>query len=129
MKFFMDSSKFVQGRQLAANASGCGSRRSQKGSLAQVPLPILFRTLPRPSLRCVFVHRNGDASPAAPLFHPRRMARPYKSLFLRQEESRLNPRLFYLCITCFSLEDRNIIKTSCETIRLHTVFKNFSFPY
>ena len=98
MKFFMDSSKFVQGRQLAANASGCGSRRSKIGSLAQVPLPILFRTLPRPSLRCVFVHRNGDASPAAPLFRPRRTARPYKSLFLRQTESRLNPRLFYFCI-------------------------------
>ena len=32
MKFFMDSSKFVQGRQLAANASGCGSRRSKKGA-------------------------------------------------------------------------------------------------
>ena len=59
----------------SANASGCGSRRSQKWSLAQVPLPILFRTLPRPSLRCDFVHRNGDASPAAPLFRPR----PYGS--------------------------------------------------
>ena len=46
----------------SANASGCGSRRSQKGSLAQVPLPILFRTLPRPSLRYNIVHRNGDDS-------------------------------------------------------------------
>ena len=74
----------------SANASGCGSRRSQKGSLAQVPLPILFRTLPRPSLRCDFVLRNGDASPASPLFRPRRTARPYKSLFLRQTTPRLN---------------------------------------
>ena len=46
----------------SANASGCGSRRSKKGSLAQVPLPILFRTLPRPSLRYNIVHRNGDDS-------------------------------------------------------------------
>ena len=46
----------------SANASGYGSRRSQKGSLAQVPLPILFRTLPRPSLRYNIVHRNGDDS-------------------------------------------------------------------
>ena len=46
----------------SANASGYGSRRSQKGSLAQVPLPILFRPLPRPSLRYNIVHRNGDDS-------------------------------------------------------------------
>ena len=46
----------------SASAAGCGSRRSQKGSLAQVPLPILFRTLPRPSLRYNIEHRNGDDS-------------------------------------------------------------------
>ena len=46
----------------SASASGYGSRRSQKGSLSQVPLPILFRTLPRPSLRYNIVHRNGDDS-------------------------------------------------------------------
>ena len=55
-----------------------------------MPLPILFRSLPRPSLRYDFVHRNGDASPASPLFRPRRTARPYKSLFLRQTTPRLN---------------------------------------
>ena len=74
----------------SATASGIGLKRSKKGSLAQVPLPILFRTLPRPSLRCDFVLRNGDASPASPLFRPRRSARPYKSLFLRQTTPRLN---------------------------------------
>ena len=57
-----------------------------------------------------------------------RTAPPYKSLFLRQTESRLNPRLFYLCITCFSLADCNIIKPSRKTIRLHTISKIFPFP-
>ena len=55
----------------SASASGYGSRRSQKGSLAQVPLPILFRTLPRPSFRYNIVHRNGDDSLRSSIPSPR----------------------------------------------------------
>ena len=78
----------------SANASGIGLKRSKKGSLAQVPLPILFRTLPRPSLRFYIGHRPSDARAprhihAAPFpigtrYSVAHRFAPLKSLFLRQ---------------------------------------------
>ena len=61
MKYFMDSSKFVQRRQLAANASSLDLKRSKKGACASM---LLFLCLAlRLALRSAanFGHRNRDA--------------------------------------------------------------------
>ena len=107
MKYFMNSSKFVQRRQLAANASSLDLKRSKKGAFASM---LLFLCLAlRLALRSAanFGHRNRDARESVSAYSPLALSlaipslspfSPFKSLFLRQAESRLNRSLFYFCI-------------------------------